>query len=756
MSYRLEADETLPEGLKRIAREQLDDALAHLAGEEGDSEDERVHEARKSLKKVRAVIRLVRDEVGEDVYQQVNVQLRDAGRLLSDVRDAQVLSDTLERLREQTGPEIPDAGFARISSALDERRDAIRHRVLVEQDAGAAAAAEIADARGRIDAWPIDRADAKAFRSSLQRTYARGRDAMDDAYGSPGAETFHEWRKRAKYLWYHARILCPAAPGTLGELVDRTDQIGDLLGLDHDYAVLVQTLSSMEVLDGDDGLERSLRELVERRRFALQREASPLGLRVYAEKPGAFARRVAAEFEAWRLERHAAQRSWFSTADADRIRGLLAAKLEASAAEQRQIRAELRERGLRISDFESLVPRRQGGFGVRDFNDLVARGVIGVGDAGDLPVRAPGGEGLREVELEVDPNEGSGLCPLTSEAVLEAHGWGYGFWVALDDTSVAEGLVALGHARLQPGVVRDWEAQRLATEVVGSHAPTDDAEDCVRRNGRIYAFGSHYGAKEGPLEHERQFVARFRERDAASGVGGRPVELEVAHTDFRLHRAVNDALAAADVELFDLSARAREALVGATIVQAERDGAPWADQVHPDDLPINIEGVANRADGGLLLGLRFPVSAAGEPLLVELAGVEELFDDPPKVPKVRGVWVVAGVGNPAAPAGVRGLTDRDGASRLDLLTGNLDSVGKDSVLVAEHPEAGRARSAHFELSLPGNRHRGRVTATLVREFPGLRRVEGVATDPVGRTFYVTDEDERIHLRYVEPGIQSGE
>jgi glucose/arabinose dehydrogenase len=39
-----------------------------------------------------------------------------------------------------------------------------------------------------------------------------------------------------------------------------------------------------------------------------------------------------------------------------------------------------------------------------------------------------------------------------------------------------------------------------------------------------------------------------------------------------------------------------------------------------------------------------------------------------------------------------------------------------------------------------------IAATFVREFPSLPRVEGIAITDDGRLFYVTDEDEGVHLR----------
>ncbi|MGI8727618.1 MAG: hypothetical protein ACR2K6_08080, partial [Solirubrobacterales bacterium] len=78
-------------------------------------------------------------------------------------------------------------------------------------------------------------------------------------------------------------------------------------------------------------------------------------------------------------------------------------------------------------------------------------------------------------------------------------------------------------------------------------------------------------------------------------------------------------------------------------------------------------------------------------------------------------------------------------------------VDKGSVLIEHHPEAGVSRSAHHHFEIPARRRQGALATELVREFPGCNRVEGIALDPLGRPFYVIDEDERVHLLYAEVG-----
>jgi CHAD domain-containing protein len=735
MAIELQADEDLPAGLKRIAREQLDDALAHLGGERGDDLDERVHEARKCLKKARAVIRLVRDEVGAEVYRRENRRFRDAGRILGPVRDGGVLVATVDRLAESGV--IARAELAPLRDKLEADYERGRERVLDAEGGLERAAAAIAEGRAMVDAWPIDRSDSEAFRKSLRRTYARGHKAFGKAYAKPAPERFHELRKRVKYLWYYARFLEPAAPGEIGDLRDLADEAGSALGLDHDLAELVRV--ARDELRLRKALVEQLDRVTEQRRLQLQWQALPLLRRLFAESPKSFSRRVASRFDAWRFELEPRPLLWLTPPAAERVRGLLRRKAGAERAEQEAIRAELRGTGIELSALADHVAGAGAGFEPRHLDELIDRGLIGIGDPSDFDV--PGRvDRLPRSGVDVGPNEASGMCPINSARALEARGWDLGFWVVLDDTSVDDAVVAIG--RRVGG--NEWQSERLSVRGDG-HPATDDSEDCLRIGEWIYVVGSHYGSKQGPLERERQFVARFREAQLAEG----DVDLHVVATEYRLHGLINEALAAAGVEPFPLAEQAREALVGAALKAEEGDAGDRDERIRPEQLPINIEGCAPRSDtGGVLIGLRFPTSAEGHPLLVEVDGLDALFDGDGDLPTVKGVWEVTNVGSRWAPAGIRGLGESDDGS-IEALTGNLDSTGKGSVLVEAHPEAARARSAHFRLRLPGNRRGGTIEAEPVREFPGMRRVEGVAHDPVGRTFYVVDDEKRIDLRYSE-------
>jgi CHAD domain-containing protein len=133
----------------------------------------------------------------------------------------------------------------------------------------------------------------------LRRIYRRGRRSFHAAVGEPSTENLHEWRKRAKDLWYAYRILRPSWPQAMGGLTDEADKLSDLLGDDHDLAVLAATARERSH-ELDAGALDELLAAVEARRAELQGDAIPLGHRLYAEKPGAFVARNEGWWRAWR------------------------------------------------------------------------------------------------------------------------------------------------------------------------------------------------------------------------------------------------------------------------------------------------------------------------------------------------------------------------------------------------------------------------------------------------------------------------
>lgn len=274
--YRLEQGESLPSEVARVARGRIDHALHELSGRSDKSPEDAVHTARKDIKKLRALMRLVRGELGDEVYRRESAAFRDAGRELADLRDADVMLATLDSL------ELPDDGPLR--QALEAHR--IRTAAGAREPAEAAAAVILADAAERVPEWPLQSEGFDAFEDALRRVYRQGRRRMRSAREDPSAERLHDWRKRAKDLWYFCTLLERAWPPVMIALGDEAHALSERLGDDHDLAVLLAFAEEHAV-----GTE-PLRTAVAKRRMRLQDEAFAYGERLFAERPKAFVARV--------------------------------------------------------------------------------------------------------------------------------------------------------------------------------------------------------------------------------------------------------------------------------------------------------------------------------------------------------------------------------------------------------------------------------------------------------------------------------
>jgi CHAD domain-containing protein len=217
-SVRLRLGESLQAGVQRLSLEHLDHAIAVL--ESGDlSPDIAVHEARKAMRRVRGLLRLVRDALGPRVYRFENVHLRDTGRLLSEARNAAVAIDTLAAVESRYGNLVTTDIFIGAHGALERRRAGIVEHAIGDPERRGQVVRALRSARARYAALPLEgtlggpttrpsiRDSYGAIAPGLARTYNRGRLRMADAYRSPSDERFHEWRKRVRYLRFQMQTL---------------------------------------------------------------------------------------------------------------------------------------------------------------------------------------------------------------------------------------------------------------------------------------------------------------------------------------------------------------------------------------------------------------------------------------------------------------------------------------------------------------------------------------------------------------------
>jgi CYTH domain-containing protein/CHAD domain-containing protein len=295
-AYRLKAKESPSDGLRRIALGRAGKALERLDSVYGDELAAAIHGARKDLKKLRALLRLVRPELGEKTFKAENRRYRDAGRLLAGSRDAEVKLETLVALRQRFG-DLP-AGTAELwAGRLEAERDELAAATRDDAQARIAPATEaIAAGRDELRRWSLGADSWALVEAGLFRSYGEGWRALRRTRSKPTAENVHRWRKRAKDLWYQLRIIEDAWPELLGATVGQVHDLTELLGDHHDLAVLAEDLAGRRDLGDGAPFEAAIAE----RQEQLFDAAIELGVRLYAEKPKAFRRRTERYWRAWR------------------------------------------------------------------------------------------------------------------------------------------------------------------------------------------------------------------------------------------------------------------------------------------------------------------------------------------------------------------------------------------------------------------------------------------------------------------------
>ncbi len=322
--------EPLAEGVRQVILGQLDLAVALLEGDPAvvgglAAQATTVHETRKALKRLRALVALLRQELGRERCAREGAVLRDCARRLAGSRDAEVAVATLERLLARR-PALAD------SPAVD----ALRAELLAERDVAAArgvgdpllraaVAGELRAARARVERWELRDRGFRILAPGLERTYRRGRRGLRAARRRRDEEALHTWRKRVKDLRYAAETLDrvgPAeggAPGARGgggarargarkaarrrarearwvrRVARRADRLGEALGEEHDLALLARGVRERSALfAADRRARRRLLQGIARRRRTLRKRALREGERLYRHPPRRFVRRMRA------------------------------------------------------------------------------------------------------------------------------------------------------------------------------------------------------------------------------------------------------------------------------------------------------------------------------------------------------------------------------------------------------------------------------------------------------------------------------
>jgi CHAD domain-containing protein len=294
--------EPLAEALPRMAVGQVDIVLELLAPDSQASNARVVHETRKATKRLRTLLRLLEHQLGDAEYARESDALRALAQRFSAARDAEVMLATLDGLIDRHPRALGRrAGVHQLGGRLLREQAHMEQVALGGPTSRSVAIAELVVLRERIAAWRLpDRRGIELVERDLKKLYRQGQKRHQRVLRGKGDQVraMHEWRKRVKDLRYAAEMLSRRdsrkrrrSDERLRNLAKRADALGELLGEDHDLAVLAQRLRAGRQAARPDTwhagrkTRKALLKAIAKRRKVLRKRALRDGARLYRRSP---------------------------------------------------------------------------------------------------------------------------------------------------------------------------------------------------------------------------------------------------------------------------------------------------------------------------------------------------------------------------------------------------------------------------------------------------------------------------------------
>ena len=295
-NFSLRPGEPSGAGVIRVLDVLFQNAIGRLE-HSGSADEEDIHAVRTTVKRVRAILRLVQHTIGNATFRKENQRLQQTAQLLAPMRDAAIglhtlrgLASTARRKQKRKDVSIVHDRFAKhVPSPHAVPQEGVMRATVRALEAH----------RRRLWKLRIISADWCAMGMGLEKVYGACRRRMKRAFSEGDDDSFHRWRIRLKNLYYELQFLNPICSRRLRLMTARLKKLETMIGDDHDIAVLKASLQKTpEHFGGGPVVERVLRQLKERSQ-KLRRAMRPLAATVLDEEPDRFARRIHRSMAKW-------------------------------------------------------------------------------------------------------------------------------------------------------------------------------------------------------------------------------------------------------------------------------------------------------------------------------------------------------------------------------------------------------------------------------------------------------------------------
>jgi len=247
----------------------------------------RIHDFRKAMKRLRALLRLLPPPFDEAARHLRN-QGRDLARELGGSRDAQSAIDAMRDITKAKSPALSTRSIKSITNRLAALKKSAEQTYLTP-DMKMRLMAWIESASATIQTWPLGAMTFPEVADSMAASYRRARRDWPGKWSAATSEEIHEFRQRVIVHRYQLDLLEPLRPKTMRKWIGAAQGLRGRLGRYQDLTLLIRMSAPGQPLAP---WRVRLEKLVKQRQRDHLDAAARSTERVFSASPKAFRKQI--------------------------------------------------------------------------------------------------------------------------------------------------------------------------------------------------------------------------------------------------------------------------------------------------------------------------------------------------------------------------------------------------------------------------------------------------------------------------------
>ena len=288
----------IPKEIIRISSVMVDETILEIKQKETDN-DTLVHNLRKNVKNLRALLKLLRKETGEEFFKKNNFALRDLNSRSAAIRNYSALIKLIQSISENDEAtliiETLNLLLLRLQSDFKEVQRVTTYDTLFKYNQ-----AQLEKYKSQLHNLKINESRFGSIKTGITRVYSDGGSSFEIAFENPQEKTLHEWRKNVKDLYYCSLTLTPIWKPVLKSFTKELKVLADMLGELHDFYELTHYIQSL--IDNPYDFS-NIFSLIENNQTDLMNNSFRLGKKIFAESGEQFSERIKAYYKSFKQER---------------------------------------------------------------------------------------------------------------------------------------------------------------------------------------------------------------------------------------------------------------------------------------------------------------------------------------------------------------------------------------------------------------------------------------------------------------------